>query len=103
MSKKCWQTFKPFFSTTYAPSEKMIIIEKETVLSDDLKIAECMNDYFVNITKSLDIKKWPEHNSTLQSDDIVFKAIDKYSNHPSIKAIKSRIGNIENKFEFHHR
>ena len=37
--------------------KKMIIIEKETMFSDDLKIAECMNVYFVNITESLDIKK----------------------------------------------
>ena len=84
MSKKFWKTFKPFFSTKYTPTEKMIIVEKGEVLTDDRAIAECMNDYFVNITKTLEIKSWPEPNSPIPTDDDVATAINKYKNHPSI-------------------
>ena len=61
-----------------------------------------MNDYFVNITKTMEITQWPEQCPGLQTDDIVLKAIHKYSNHPSIKIIKSKVGNVEKRFKFHH-
>ena len=80
----------------------MIIMDKGAVLSDDLEIAECMNTYFVNISKTMDIKKWPEQCPCIDTDDIIAKAIHKYENHPSIITIKYNIGEIVNKFEFEH-
>ena len=68
----------------------MIIMDKGAVLSDDLGIAECMNTYFVNISKTMDIKKWPEQCPCIDTDDIIAKAIHKYENHPSIINIQSR-------------
>ena len=56
INKKFWKTFKPFFPSKDTPSEKMIIVEKVSGLSDDKEVAECMNNYFVNITE-----KWPEN------------------------------------------
>ena len=66
MNKKFWKTFKSFFSTKDTPSEKMILVENGEVLSDDIDIAECMNDYFINITETLNIRKWPGDNSNNQ-------------------------------------
>ena len=102
MSKTFWKTFKPFFSDNSEVNEKIILVEKEAVPSDDLQIAECMNNYFVNITKSLNIKEWPDPVPNLLCDDIVQKAIHKYSHHPSIIAIKSRFGDSNEKFNFQH-
>ena len=102
MSKTFWKTFKPFFSDNSEVNEKIILVEKEAVLSDDLKIAETMNNYFVNITKSMNIKEWPDPIPNLQCDDIVQKAIHEYSHHPSIIAIKSRFGDSNKKFKFQH-
>ena len=70
------------------------------MLSDDIDIAECMNDYFINITETLNIRKWPGDNSNNQNEDIVNKAIFKYKNHPSIKMIMDKLGEVDNKFEF---
>ena len=61
-----------------------------------------MNNYFVNITKTLAISKWPEKTLNIPNENIVTKAISKYKNHPSIKMIKNKIGNIQNKFELQH-
>ena len=102
MNKKFWKTCKPFFSTKDTPSEKMTLVENGEVLSDDIDIAECMNDYFINITETLNIRKWPGDNSNNQNEDIVNKAIFKYKNHPSIKMIKDKLGEVDNKFEFQH-
>ena len=101
MNRKFWKKFKPFFSNKCSPSEKMIIVEKETVLPDDKQIAECMNNYLVNVTKTLNIEKWPDKESTMNTDDVVLKAIHKYSHHPSIIAIKSNV-NVIAKFNFEH-
>ena len=102
MNRKFWKTFKPFFSNNYTPSEKMIIVDKNSVLSDDKLIAECVNDYFVNVTQTLNIMKWPEQDPSIKTDDFVLNAIRKYSNHPSIIAIKSNVAITGNTFNFEH-
>ena len=49
-----------------------------------------MNNHFSTITNSLNIKHWPEPQSTSSiSEDSVTIAIMKYANHPSIVKIKS--------------
>ena len=53
----------------------MILVENVEVLSDDIDIVECMNDYFINITETLNVRKWPGDNSNNQNEDIVNKAI----------------------------
>ena len=83
-------------------SEKMIIVENGAILTDDLAIAECMNNYSVNITNTLDIKKWPEQSPFNVTLDIITKARIKYINHPSIIMIKRKTGLINKKFAFQH-
>ena len=80
----------------------MTIVEKNDVLTDDIAIAECMNKYFVNVTKTLDIKEWSAQKKPLPTDDIVSAVIQKYKNHPSIQMIKSVYGENTTKFEFQH-
>ena len=36
-------------------SEKIILIEGCKILSNDVEVAECFNEYFCNITDNLDI------------------------------------------------
>ena len=76
MNKRFFATL--FFSSNDTPSEKMIFLENVNVLSDDKDIAKCMNYYFINITETLDIKKWYEGKSNIQNEGIVTKAISKY-------------------------
>ena len=59
------------------------------MVTDDLKIAEIFNDYFANITQDLEITDTGAHLSpTIDIEDPIDKAVEKYKNHPSIKKIK---------------
>ena len=53
--KKFWKTVKPLFSNKNPMSEKITLIEDGRILSNDVGVAECFNEYFCNITDSLAI------------------------------------------------
>ena len=89
MNKKFFNTFKPFFSSKYSPDERILLVENGNIVTDELAISEVFNEYFTNITDSLNIKQWPESIEVSQIDDQVQRAILKYDNHPSIEKIKS--------------
>ena len=50
-SRKFWKIIKPFFSDKGMNSNKMMIIEKDKLLSEEGSIAEVMNNYFVDMCK----------------------------------------------------
>ena len=89
-SKNFWKFFKPFFSNkTTSFDNKIILVEKGEVVSKDEEIATQFNNYFNDITKRLNIKKWSISDKL--SDDPLVNAIRKYENHPSIIKIKSSV------------
>ena len=98
-SKSFYQTFKPYFSSKYSQSEKLILVEKDEVISDNISVAELFNHYFINITSTLDIKEWPTSAEIEAIDDPIRKAIHKYKNHPSIEKINQNFITTE-KFKF---
>ena len=59
---------------------------------NDVEVAECFNEYFCNITDSLDIdphfKEVPEHMSV---EKMVLRAITEYTDHTSIKVINQNV------------
>ena len=77
-SKKLWKTFKPLLSHNENTSDKIILVENDEILSDDKEIAVCFNDYFADITKTLDIKEWPTPEDNQIISDDVEKAIHKH-------------------------
>ena len=98
-SKKFWDTFKPLLSHTGNSSDKILLVENEKILSDDKEIAECFNEYFTDITKTLDVKDWPTPKN-VNIQDAVEMAIFKYKNHPSVMKIKENYPDIKDKFTF---
>ena len=86
--KKFWKTVKPLFSNKNPMSEKITLVEDGRILSNDVEVAECFNEYVCNITDSLDFdplfKEVPEPMSVEQ---MVLRALTKYKDHPSIKVI----------------
>ena len=92
-SKSFYKTFKPFFSSKYSPLEKLILVENQEIISNDLSCAELMNNYFSHITDSLNIPQWPTTPEIESISDPILKAICKYKTHPSIKKIQSNFDN----------
>ena len=89
-SKNFRKFFKPFFSNkTTNFDDKIILVEKGEVVSKNEEIATHSNNYFNDITKGLNIKKWCISDKL--SDDPPVNAIRKYENHPSIIKIKSSV------------
>ena len=44
--KKFWKTVKPLLSNKNPMSEKITLIENGRILSSDVEVAECFNEYF---------------------------------------------------------
>ena len=57
-----WKIIKPFFSDKGMNSNKMMIIEKDKLLSEEGSIAEVMSNYFVDMSKSVNLKDSSESN-----------------------------------------
>ena len=48
-----WKTIKPNFHEKGSSSSKIMLSEKGSILNDSKKICNTMNNYFINITKTL--------------------------------------------------
>ena len=58
-SKDFWKFCKTFFSNKTTNFDgKIILVEKEEVVSKNMEIATHLNNYFNNITKGPYLKKW---------------------------------------------
>ena len=55
-SRSFWRTIKPYFNANGSSLNKMMLKENERLVTDEKKIAEIMNSYFVNITNNLPLK-----------------------------------------------
>ena len=65
-------------------NKKITLIEGEQIISNDIEVAETMNNFFSNVVKSLDIQ---EYNGEFLPDSdmtVTENAILKFKNHPSI-------------------
>ena len=91
-SKKFWTTVKPFFSEKNMVNSKINLIENNEIVSDDSKIANTFNDFFVNIVPSLEIKENEQLVHTEGTFDCqIERILDKYKFHPSVKTIKENL------------
>ena len=52
-TKKFWKTVKLLFSNKIQSTSCIALLENDTVESDEGKVAEIMNNYFVNIAETL--------------------------------------------------
>ena len=54
-NKVFWKNVKPFFSDKDVNSSKRTLVEKNSIVVDEKKIANIMNNYSINITKTLNL------------------------------------------------
>ena len=62
-NKKFWKTVKPIFSDKSIEDNVKTLVEIDKVIKDKEKIANIMNEHFINITKSLKIDNIPHEAS----------------------------------------
>ncbi len=99
--KRFWKTFKPLLSSKLLNSQdKIILVENCSRLVCDKQVAECFNEYFVNITDTLPIEVPVNLPSYVPLQNPVLNAIKKYDNHPNVKLIKNNIIVNNETFEF---
>ena len=95
-NRKFWKIVKPVFSGRAQTSSSVTLLENDKVVSDDRAVADIFNDYFVNITGSLDIADADLNLlSTDGIDEPVDIAVRKYSLHPSIKRIQKNFNHSQ--------
>ena len=52
-NRKFWQTVKPFLSEKNKPSGKIILLRHEEIVSDEVEVANTLNNFFSNAVKNI--------------------------------------------------
>ena len=84
-NKTFWKTIKANFTEKTIKDQKITLVEKETVISEESELAEVFKNYFENVVNNLNIQQpifSHEHN------DSIANAIKNFEQHPSILKIK---------------
>ena len=72
--------------------KQITLIEGDKIISEDLEVAEKLNNYFHNAVKSLDILEFSDLLTPVTGlADPIDIAIKKYENHPSILVINEKV------------
>ena len=53
--KEFWKTSKPLFSNKTKPSNTIILLKKDKVITDNSEISKTLNSYLTNMAKSLKV------------------------------------------------
>ena len=89
-NKNFWQTIKLFLSEKTKSRAKIALIENENLVSDDVEVANCLNNLFSNIVKNLEIPKYEVEDDLHlnMNSHPTLKAVFKNKNHASIISIR---------------
>ena len=93
-TKKFWKTIRPYFSDKGINSSRLFLEEKGELLENNQKIAETLNNYFVNITKTLKLKQNNMPNSDIST------VLSHFNEHISIDAIRKNVDKSSENFSF---
>ena len=85
-SKKFWKNVLPIFGNRNKGNKTIALEEGNEVITDDGKLAQTFNEYFVNIVPSLGITFFHENNDNINNN--IDNIIIKFGGHRSIVAIK---------------
>ena len=99
-NKKFWQNVKPLLSNKHDVSQKnIIIVEKETIISNNTEVAEKLNNFFIEAVENLEIEPFVPHNDNRIYTESIHEIVKKYETHPSILKIKEHVC-VDSKFTF---
>ena len=84
-NKLFWKSAKLFFNGKGCNSSKITLVEENNIISDEEEIANVMNNYFINVTKTLNLKK---------QLGVGRSGVNEFDNHISIKMIHEKYPEI---------
>ena len=94
--KKFWKNVKSYFGKADSNSEKIMLLENNSIKTNEKEIATIMNDYFINISKNLNLKS---SKKCIAKD--LNSIVSEFDDHISIKKINEFFPDINvNDFEF---
>ena len=87
-NKTFWKQMKPFFSDKSKSSKHITFIEGEDIISENLKVAEILNNFFASSISNLNIRGYntPPPDPAL---DKISNIIYMFKSHPSILKLKT--------------
>ena len=91
-NKKFRRTVKPLFTDKVQTSLRITLVENENIITNDSEIAEIFNEFFTNISKTMDIA--PGECTLVPTEhllDPVEIAVEKHKYHSSIQKIKDKV------------
>ena len=80
-NKLFWKSVKPFRNEKGSNSSKITLVKENNIISDEEEIANIMNNYFINVTKSLNLNK---------QLGVELSSVNEFENHISIKMIHEK-------------
>ena len=98
-NKKFWNNVKPIFGNKNKVNKTIALEEGNEAITDDGKLAQTFNEYFVNIVPSLGITSFHENNDNISNDNID-DIIIKFEGHESVIAIKKQMKKYNKTFTF---
>ena len=98
-NKSFWKYIKPLLSEKNARSNKITLVEDNSILENNDKIAETFNNFFTSAVSNLNFPPLVDPSVEIDhSEDPILRIIEQYKNHPSIVAINEK--NLNKQFSF---
>ena len=98
-NKSFWKHVKPLLSEKNARCNKITLIEDNSILGNNDKIAETFNNFFTSAVSNLNILPFVDPSVEIDHiEDPVLRIIEQYRNHPSVVAINEN--NLTKQFSF---
>ena len=86
-----WKTIKLIFSNKGVNSIKLILKENNRLITEEKQVATVMSTFFVNITDSLDLKKYGGSSLNPIKSENINDILEKHKNHHSVHKIRKII------------
>ena len=91
-NRRFWKEIKPLFSDKNKTLPKdIILIEDDKVICDNYKVANTLNNFFVDAISNLNIEPYIPLRSNEPPSENIKDIIKKYESHPSIIKIEENI------------
>ena len=90
-NKSFWKHIKPLLSEKNARSNKITLVEDNSILENNDKIAETFNNFFTSVVSNLNIPSFVASSVEINRiEDPILHVTEQYRNHPSAVAINKK-------------